>query len=62
MDSIAPMMDARSMPIVNGAGNVIRKVAPDAFSEVEGVEDGKDGELSQMMRFPRIIARSQTNC
>ena len=26
---------------INGAGNVIRKVAPNAFSEVEGVEDGK---------------------
>jgi IS605 OrfB family transposase len=25
----------------NGSGNIIRKVAPDAFSEVEGVEDGK---------------------
>jgi putative transposase len=26
---------------INGSGNIIRKVAPDAFSEVEGVEDGK---------------------
>ena len=25
----------------NGSGNIIRKVAPDAFSKVEGVEDGK---------------------
>jgi putative transposase len=25
----------------NGSGNIIRKVAPDAFEQVEGVEDGK---------------------
>jgi len=26
---------------INGAGNIIRKVAPDAFSEARAVEDGK---------------------
>src|SRR5215469_8051590 len=26
---------------VNGSGNIIRKVAPDAFQQAEGVEDGK---------------------
>src|SRR5579883_2888020 len=30
---------------INGAGNIIRKVAPDAFSKAEGVEDGKAGIL-----------------
>jgi IS605 OrfB family transposase len=36
---------------MNGAGNVIRKVAPDAFSKVEGVEDG-NGVLASLAVHP----------
>lgn len=39
---------------INGSGNVIRKVAPDAFSEVEGVEDGK-AVLASLVVHPRRI-------
>ena len=40
---------------INGAGNIIRKVAPDAFSKVEGVEDGK-GVLASLVVHPvRIV-------
>ena len=36
---------------INGAGNVIRKVAPHAFSKAEGVEDGK-GVLASLVVHP----------
>src|SRR5215469_9823221 len=40
---------------INGAGNVIRKVAPDAFQRAEGVEDGK-GMLASLVVHPvRIV-------
>ena len=40
---------------INGAGNIIRKVAPDAFQRVEGVEDGK-GMLASLVVHPvRIV-------
>ncbi len=40
---------------INGAGNIIRKVAPDAFQQVEGVEDGK-GVLASLVVHPvRIV-------
>jgi putative transposase len=29
----------------NGSGNIIRKVAPDAWKQAEGVEDGKGHQL-----------------
>ncbi|MBV9705804.1 MAG: transposase [Chloroflexi bacterium] len=47
---------------INGAGNTIRKVAPDAFSEVEGVEDGK-GVLASLVVHPVrfVIAPSRTH-
>ncbi|MBV9690836.1 MAG: transposase [Ktedonobacteraceae bacterium] len=46
---------------INGAGNVVRKVAPDAFSEVEGVEDGK-GMLASLVVHPVrfVVAPSRT--
>ncbi|MBV9689183.1 MAG: transposase, partial [Ktedonobacteraceae bacterium] len=46
---------------MNGAGNIIRKVAPDAFSKVEGVEDGK-GVLASLVVHPVrfVIAPSRT--
>ncbi len=37
---------------INGAGNIIRKVAPDAFQQAEGVEDGK-GVLASLVVHPR---------
>src|SRR5579875_128487 len=37
---------------INGAGNIIRKVAPDAFSKAEGVEDGKAGILHSLVVHP----------
>jgi IS605 OrfB family transposase len=41
---------------INGSGNIIRKVAPDAFSKVEGVEDGKAGVLHSLVVHPvRIV-------
>ncbi len=40
---------------INGAGNVIRKVAPDAFSKVEGVEDGKAVLASLVVHPGRIV-------
>lgn len=40
---------------INGAGNMIRKVAPDAFSEARAVEDGK-GVLASLVVHPvRIV-------
>src|SRR5215469_1730195 len=36
---------------INGAGNIIRKVAPDAFQRAEGVEDGK-GVLASLVVHP----------
>jgi len=40
---------------INGAGNIIRKVAPDAFQRAEGVEDGK-GMLASLVVHPvRIV-------
>jgi putative transposase len=40
---------------INGAGNIIRKVAPDAFQQVEGVEDGK-GMLASLVVHPvRVV-------
>ncbi len=40
---------------INGAGNVIRKVAPDTFQQVESVEDGK-GVLASLVVHPvRIV-------
>ena len=40
---------------INGAGNIIRKVAPDAFSEARVVEDGK-GILASLVVHPvRIV-------
>ncbi|MBV9689265.1 MAG: IS200/IS605 family accessory protein TnpB-related protein [Ktedonobacteraceae bacterium] len=47
---------------INGSGNIIRKVAPDAFSEVEGVEDGKVVLASLVVhpvRFVVVPARTQ---
>ena len=40
---------------INGAGNIIRKVAPDAFRQAEGVEDGK-GVLAFLVVHPvRVV-------
>ena len=40
---------------INGAGNIIRKVAPDAFQRAEGVEDGK-GVLASLVVHPvRVV-------
>jgi putative transposase len=54
--------DGRSINAdINGAGNIIRKVAPDAFSEARAVEDGK-GMLASLVVHPvRIVipVRSQ---
>ena len=47
---------------INGSGNIIRKVAPNAFSEVEGVEDGKAVLASLVVhpvRFVVVPARTQ---
>jgi putative transposase len=35
----------------NGSGNIIRKVAPDAFQQAKGVEDGK-GVLASLVVHP----------
>ena len=40
---------------MNGAGNIIRKVAPDAFSKVEGVEDGKAVLASLVVHPVRFV-------
>jgi putative transposase len=46
---------------INGSGNIIRKVAPNAFSEVEGVEDGKAVLASLVVHPVRfVIAPSRT--
>ncbi len=43
----------------NGSGNIIRKVAPDAFSKVEGVEDGKVGARHSLVVHPvRLVVTS----
>ncbi len=40
---------------INGAGNIIRKVAPDAFQQAEGVEGGK-GVLASLVVHPvRVV-------
>jgi IS605 OrfB family transposase len=39
----------------NGSGNIIRKVAPDAFSKVEGVEDGKAVFASLVVHPVRLV-------
>src|SRR5215470_12818561 len=45
---------------INGAGNIIRKVAPDAFQRAEGVEDGK-GVLASLVVHPvRIVIPVRT--
>ena len=47
---------------INGSGNIIRKVAPDAFSKVEGVEDGKAVFASLVVhpvRFVVVPSRTQ---
>ena len=45
---------------INGAGNIIRKVAPDAFSEARAVEDGK-GMLASLVVHPvRMVIPVQT--
>ncbi len=46
---------------INGAGNVIRKVAPDAFLEARAVEDGK-GMLASLVVHPVrfVVAPSRT--
>ncbi|HLG65981.1 MAG TPA: transposase [Ktedonosporobacter sp.] len=45
---------------INGSGNIIRKVAPGAFSEVEGVEDGK-AVLASLVAHPgRIVVPRRT--
>jgi len=45
----------------NGAGNTIRKVAPDAFSEARAVEDGK-GVLASLVVHPvrLVVVPSRT--
>src|SRR6266568_4571343 len=40
---------------INGAGNIIRKVAPDAFGQAEGVEDGKAVLASLVVHPVRIV-------
>ena len=46
---------------INGAGNVIRKVAPDAFSEARAVEDGKASVLHSLVVHPvRIVVPRRT--
>jgi putative transposase len=40
---------------INGAGNIIRKVAPDAFQRAEGVEDGKRVVTSLVVHPVRIV-------
>ena len=45
---------------INGAGNMIRKVAPDAFSEVEGVEDGKAVLASLVVHPVRLVVPRRT--
>ncbi len=44
----------------NGAGNVIRTVAPDAFSKVEGVEDGKAVQASLVVHLVQIVVPRRT--
>jgi putative transposase len=40
---------------LNGACNIIRKVAPDAFPQAEGVEDGKGVLISLVVHPVRIV-------
>ena len=39
----------------NGAYNIIRKVAPDAFRQAEGVEDGKGMLASPVVHPVRVV-------
>lgn len=39
---------------INGSGNIIHKVAPNAFPKVEGVEDGKAVLVSVVVHPVRI--------
>jgi putative transposase len=45
---------------LNGAYNIIRKVAPDAFPRTEGVEDGKGVFTSLVVHPVRIVVPVQT--
>jgi IS605 OrfB family transposase len=45
----------------NGSGNIIRKVAPDAFSKVEGVEDGKAVLASLVVHPVRFVVTPSRN-
>ena len=45
---------------INGAGNVIRKVAPDAFSEARAVEDGKAVLASLVVHPVRLVVPRRT--
>ena len=40
---------------INGAANIIRKVAPDAFHQAEGVEDGKRMVTSLVVHPVRVV-------
>src|SRR5215471_10157337 len=40
---------------INGSGNIIRKVAPNAFQQAEGVEDGKAVLASLVVHPVRIV-------
>ncbi len=40
---------------INGSGNIIRKVAPDAFSQAKGVEDGKAVLASLVVHPVRLV-------
>src|SRR5579885_557323 len=46
---------------INGSGNIIRKVAPNAFSEVEGVEDGKAVLASLVVHPVRLVVAPSRN-
>ena len=40
---------------INGSGNIIRKVAPDAFQQAQGVEDGKAVLASLVVHPVRFV-------
>ena len=46
---------------INGSGNIIRKVAPNAFQQVEGVEDGKAVLASLVVHPVRIVVSPSPN-
>lgn len=53
--------DGRSINAdINGAGNIIRKVAPNAFSEARVVEDGKEMLASLVVHPVRLVVPVQT--